>query len=159
METFAIEQLATKFELSSLNLKRLSGSVLESKTSLSRKIVRFLKTDMQRRKKTNFTSVFAITAPGLLLWVGTDQVHQVLQTLTAVQICAASGEQRQDCLLWVLLKKTFLPTVLSVSMFPRSSLTKKKTWAKMALPQSVPTTTKVFLLHHRAAHATECMDE
>lgn len=85
MRFLATEQLAANFGLSSLDMKQLLGWFVQSETTPFRKIVEGLEENMEKRKKENFISIFAIKIPPLLPKVGIEQVCQILRASTAVQ--------------------------------------------------------------------------
>lgn len=77
VEIFATKQFAGKFELSLLNIKKFVDWATKSERSTTRRIVDVREAEKEGRKKRNFISILAITAPPLLREANTEQVHQI----------------------------------------------------------------------------------
>lgn len=90
---------------------------------------------MEGRKKENFVSTFAITAPPLLRKAKSEQIRQILQALTAVRTYAASEMLWQKCFLRLCRERKLSLSVLSGSGFLLRTLTKKTVLAETALPK------------------------
>lgn len=89
-EISASKQCTAGFELSSLSINSFLGCAVEAETAFSRKTLEAPEARMRGRKKRNFTSTFALTAPPVLRATGTRQVCQILRASTALQSYAAS---------------------------------------------------------------------
>lgn len=91
VEINATEQFAAKYELSLLNMKKVSGGIAQSETAPAQNIGRVLDVEMRKRKKGNFISILAIMGSPLLQKATEQQVRQIFRVSTAVH-AYAGGE-------------------------------------------------------------------
>lgn len=155
VEIFAAKQLAALIELTLLGMKNFLGSVVQSETALSRKMVRVVDAKMGARKKEDFTLKFAITDPPPLREAGTKPARHTLGAAFSLRKYAADDVRLRDAFSAISEEKVF-STFLNGSR-SLQSIPMKKPSGNEALPNSVPTMVKDLFLFRVVEQVSRCI--